>query len=72
MIDLRKSKTNILPSIRYSELNIIQKINAKANQVALNNRYNVELDGWCPMTKAGANMPQPTKLYSHPILNHNL
>ena len=58
-------------SVRYQDLNIIQKINAKANQVRLNNHNNVDLNGWVPMTKAWANMTQPYRLYSAPIFKVN-
>lgn len=56
-----------LPDIRYNRLNIIQKINVKANVVAANVKYKSDIDGWMPMHRAMANYKHDSREYSSPF-----
>lgn len=60
------SKTNILPSVKYSKLNIMQKINAKANRVAANKRWGSDVNGWVPNYMFESRLPIQPKDYTSP------
>lgn len=60
-------EVNIPSGIRYSKLNIIQKINVKANRVACNTMYGIDVDGWIPIHTMYSDFEQQQRDYCSPF-----
>lgn len=53
--------------IRYSDLNIIQKINVKAYSVSANIRFDIDDKEWIPMYRAQSNFTHAPFEYGSPF-----